>query len=87
VRDWLNRIFSHRLVRADDVWKATLDHSLEARDSVEDAYRADLRQHESGPLDRRLLVSGLPTVQRAVDGSALGAAYSVALPIEIPLRI
>jgi len=27
----------------DDVWKATLDHSLEARDSVEDVYRADLR--------------------------------------------
>ena len=24
----------------DDVWKATLDHSLEARDSVEDVYRA-----------------------------------------------
>ena len=29
--------------RLDDVWKATLDHSLEARDSVEDVYRADLR--------------------------------------------
>jgi hypothetical protein len=27
----------------DDVWKATLDHSLEARESVEDVYRADLR--------------------------------------------
>lgn len=27
----------------DDVWKAVLDHSLEARDSVEDVYRADLR--------------------------------------------
>jgi hypothetical protein len=27
----------------DDVWKATLDHSLEARNSVEDVYRADLR--------------------------------------------
>jgi hypothetical protein len=27
----------------DDVWKATLDHSLEARDSVEGVYRADLR--------------------------------------------
>jgi hypothetical protein len=27
----------------DDVRKATLDHSLEARDSVEDVYRADLR--------------------------------------------
>jgi hypothetical protein len=26
-----------------DVWKATLDHSLEARDFVEDVYRADLR--------------------------------------------
>jgi len=27
----------------DDVWKAVLDHSLEARNSVEDVYRADLR--------------------------------------------
>jgi hypothetical protein len=27
----------------DDVWKATLDHSIEARDSVEDVYRADQR--------------------------------------------
>jgi hypothetical protein len=27
----------------EDVWKATLDHSLEARDSVEDVYRLDLR--------------------------------------------
>ena len=27
----------------EDVWKATLDHSLEARNSVEDVYRADLR--------------------------------------------
>ena len=27
----------------DDVWKATLDHSLEARDSVEEVYKADLR--------------------------------------------
>jgi hypothetical protein len=27
----------------DDVWQATLDHSLEARNSVEDVYRADLR--------------------------------------------
>jgi hypothetical protein len=27
----------------EDVWKATLDHSLEARDSVEEVYRADLR--------------------------------------------
>ena len=27
----------------DDVWKATLDHSLEARNSVEDIYRADQR--------------------------------------------
>ena len=27
----------------DDVWKATLDHSLEARESVEAVYRADLR--------------------------------------------
>lgn len=27
----------------DDVWKAVLDHSLEARESVEDVYRADLR--------------------------------------------
>lgn len=27
----------------DDVWKATLDHSLEARDSVEDVYKADMR--------------------------------------------
>jgi hypothetical protein len=27
----------------EDVWKATLDHSIEARDSVEDVYRADLR--------------------------------------------
>lgn len=27
----------------DDVWKATLDHSLEARDAVEDVYRLDLR--------------------------------------------
>ena len=27
----------------DDVWKATLDHSIEARNSVEDVYRADLR--------------------------------------------
>ena len=27
----------------DDVWQATLDHSLEARDSVEDVYRVDLR--------------------------------------------
>jgi hypothetical protein len=27
----------------DDVWKAVLDHSLEARDSVEDVYKADLR--------------------------------------------
>jgi hypothetical protein len=26
-----------------DVWKATLDHSLEARDSVEEVYRIDLR--------------------------------------------
>ena len=26
----------------DDVWKATLDHSLEARDSVEDVYKLDL---------------------------------------------
>ncbi|MBV8730326.1 MAG: nuclease [Acidobacteriia bacterium] len=26
----------------DDVWKATLDHSLEARNSVEDVYRLDL---------------------------------------------
>jgi hypothetical protein len=28
----------------DDVWKATLDHSLEARESVDDVYRADLRR-------------------------------------------
>ncbi|HLK62075.1 MAG TPA: hypothetical protein VKU19_01450 [Bryobacteraceae bacterium] len=27
----------------DDVWKAVLDHSLEARESVEDVYRLDLR--------------------------------------------
>jgi hypothetical protein len=27
----------------DNVWQAVLDHSLEARDSVEDVYRADLR--------------------------------------------
>jgi len=27
----------------DDVWKATLDHSLEARNFVEDVYRLDLR--------------------------------------------
>jgi hypothetical protein len=27
----------------DDVWKATLDHSLEARYSVEDVYKADQR--------------------------------------------
>jgi hypothetical protein len=27
----------------DDVWKAVLDHSLEARNSVEDVYRLDLR--------------------------------------------
>jgi hypothetical protein len=27
----------------DDVWKAILDHSLEARNSVEDVYRLDLR--------------------------------------------
>jgi hypothetical protein len=27
----------------DAVWKATLDHSLEAREWVEDVYRADLR--------------------------------------------
>ena len=27
----------------NDVWQATLDHSLEARNSVEDVYRADLR--------------------------------------------
>jgi len=27
----------------DDPWKATLDHSIEARDSVEDVYRFDLR--------------------------------------------
>jgi hypothetical protein len=27
----------------EDVWKATLDHSLEARNSVEDVYRLDLR--------------------------------------------
>jgi hypothetical protein len=27
----------------DDVWKAVLDHSLEARNSVEDVYRVDLR--------------------------------------------
>jgi hypothetical protein len=27
----------------DDVWKAVLDHSLEARESVEDVYKADLR--------------------------------------------
>ena len=27
----------------NDVWKATLDHSLEARESVEDVYRFDLR--------------------------------------------
>ena len=27
----------------DDVWKAVLDHSLEARDSVEEVYKLDLR--------------------------------------------
>ncbi len=37
----------------EDVWKATLEHSLEARESVEDVYRLDLRDAFHKKDDRR----------------------------------
>jgi hypothetical protein len=40
----------------DDVWKAVLDHSLEARESVEDVYRADLRGFKKDDTEARELV-------------------------------
>jgi len=46
----------------DDVWQATLDHSLEARDFVEDVYRLDLRgafQKKDDPEARELVYKRL----------------------------